>query len=142
MTAASASVGAVKTRDVLAMIPPRAAIANTPTDQTLVLNVDLKFVENSVDIEPDNIPMLDSLATLLIQRRDLALEILNEGNLKNADQDAITKLQLKTQAIRELLIRRGVPPSRIQSYAGKAAMANPSYRFSEAGKTTFVFTKM
>ncbi|MBI2793583.1 MAG: VWA domain-containing protein [Ignavibacteria bacterium] len=142
MTATGSSLGAVKTREVMAMVPERATIAQTPTDQTLVLNIELQFDDSSVEVNSEAIPMLDSLATLLIQRRDLALEILNEGGKQATSQDASRLLQLRTQAIRELLIRRGVPPSRIQSYAGKAATANPSFRFSDPGKTTFVFTKL
>lgn len=142
MTAAGSSLGAVKTREVMAMIPVRASVANTPTDQTLVLNIELQFADSSVEVSPEAIPMLDSLATLLIQRRDIALEILNQGGMEATNLNAARLLQLRTQAIRDLLIRRGVPPSRIQSYAGKAATANPSYKFSDPGKTTFVFTKL
>jgi outer membrane protein OmpA-like peptidoglycan-associated protein len=107
-----------------------------------VLNIELQFEDSSIEVNSEAIPMLDSLATMLIQRRDLALEILNEGGKQANSQDAARLLQLRTQAIRDLLIRRGVPPSRIQSYAGKAATANPSFQFSDPGKTTFVFTKL
>lgn len=142
MTATGSSLGAVKTREVMAMIPLRATIAKTPTDQTLVLNIELPFADSSIEVNTEAIPMLDSLATLLVQRRDITLEILNEGGMQDTNLSASRLLQLRTQAIRDLLIRRGVPPSRIQSYAGKAATANPSYRFSDPGKTTFVFTKL
>jgi len=142
LTAAGASIGAVKTRDVMAMVPHNGvSVVNTPTDQTLILNVDLTFNEG-VEIDPNNVPMLDSLATLLIQRRDLIVEILANGGDRINDPEGAITVQKQARAVRDLLIRRGVPPGRIQSYAGKAAAGNPSYRFADPNKTTFVFTKL
>lgn len=142
MTAAGQGTGAVKTPEVMAMMPKgRVAIANAPFDG-LIMNVDLAFVDQSHDVNPDDVSLLDSIATVMIQKGDLALEILNASNGGNGTEENSAFMHRRAQAVRDLLIRRGVPPSRIQSYAGKSASASPVIRYADPKKTTFVFTKM
>ncbi len=138
MTAAVAN-GKVKTSDVLAMMPNSSVhIANNTDDNTLIVNLDLKFMDQSHIISPSDVPVLDSIATILIQRKDLALEILN--NTENGEN--LGQLHRRSNAVRDMLIRRGVPPSRIQSYSGKTSAANPVFRYADPKKTTFVFSKL
>ncbi len=143
ITAAGSSAGSVRTPEVLALMPrQRVEIANTPSNKALILSVQLTFADQSHEVSPADVQLLDSIATLLIHKSYLGLEILNNpesvGN-GNVDPEF---LLLRAQAIRDLLIRRGVPPARIQSYAGKAASANPALRYADPKRTTFVFTKL
>lgn len=142
MTAAGSSAGTVRTSDVMALMPRHhVEIANTPSDRSLILSVDLTFADQSHEVNPADVPLLDSIATVLIQKGDLALEILNSPESVQGNHDQVF-LQRRAQAIRDLLIRRGVPPARVQSYAGKAASANQALRYADPKKTTFVFTKL
>jgi len=142
MTAAGSSAGSVRTSDVMALMPRhRVQIANTPSDQVLVMSIDLTFADQNHEVNPADVPLLDSIATLMIQKSDLALEILNNpeavGTAANSEF-----LQRRASAIRDLLIRRGVPPARIQSYAGKAASSTNAVKFADPTKTTFVLTRL
>jgi outer membrane protein OmpA-like peptidoglycan-associated protein/Mg-chelatase subunit ChlD len=143
MTAAGSSAGSVQTPDIMRMIPKgRVVIAKTPSDKALILSIDLHFARESHDVDPSDVALLDSLATLLIQRQDLGLEILNSSE-SVAEGDASQEfLQRRAQALRDLLIRRGVPPSRVQSYAGQAASSNTALRYADPKKTTFVITRL
>lgn len=142
MTAAGQGSGSVKTPEVMAMMPKgRVTVANAPFDG-LIMNVDLAFVEQSHDVNPEDVPLLDSIATVMIQKGDLALEILNSSNGSNGSEENSAFMHRRAQAVRDLLIRRGVPPSRIQSYAGKSASASPVIKYADPKRTTFVFTKM
>jgi len=142
MTAAGSSAGAVRTSDVMDLMPRHhVEIANTPSDRSLILSIDLTFADQSHEVNPADVPLLDSIATVLIQKSDLALEILNSPESVQGEHDQ-QFLQRRAQAIRDLLIRRGVPPARVQSYAGKAASANQALRYADPKKTTFVFTKL
>ncbi len=137
MTAASAS-GLVKTSDVLAMMPRTKVEMSNNNEQALVMDIDLAFADQSHSVSPADVPLLDSIATVLIQRKDLALEILNNSHAE-LDQ---TEMHRRANAVRDLLIRRGVPPSRVQSYSGKTSAANPTFRPATNRTTTFVFTKL
>lgn len=147
MTAAGSSTGSVRTDDVLALMPrQRVNIANTPSEKALIVSVDLTFADESHEVAPVDVPLLDSIATLLIQKGNLSLEILNHkesfGQVANVSN---AFMQKRAAAVRDLLIRRGVPPSRIQSYAGDAASsasANSALRYADTKKTTFVFTRL
>ena len=142
MTAAGSSAGSVRTSDVMALMPSHhVEIANSPSDQALILSIDLTFADQNHDVNPADVPLLDSIATVLIQKNDLALEILNHPESVGGGHDA-EFLQRRATALRELLIRRGVPPSRVQSYASKAASSNMALRYADPKKTTFVFTKL
>jgi len=132
----------VRTSDVMDLMPRHhVEIANTPSDRSLILSIDLTFADQSHEVNPADVPLLDSIATVLIQKSDLALEILNSPESVQGEHDQ-QFLQRRAQAIRDLLIRRGVPPARVQSYAGKAASANQALRYADPKKTTFVFTKL
>jgi outer membrane protein OmpA-like peptidoglycan-associated protein len=113
-------------------------IANNPNDQALVMNVDLSFAEQTNSVSPADVPLFDSIATVLIQRKDLALKILNHST-EGSDQN---EQHRRANAVRDLLIRRGVPPARVQSYSGKTSAVNPVVRQSDPNRTTFVFTKL
>ena len=107
------------------------------------MSVDLTFADNTHEVNPADVPLLDSIATVLIQKSNLALEILNhkESFAHGTDIDD-NFMHRRAAAIRDLLIRRGVPPARIQSYAGEAASANTALRYADTKKTTFVFTML
>ena len=138
MTAAGSS-GNVRTRDVLAMLPHDGVeYANTNNDQTLVMNIDLVFADQTHSVSPADVPLLDSIATVLIQRKDIAVEILNNSD-GSADDNQDHR---RANAVRDLLIRRGVPPSRVQSYSGKTSAVDPIIRRVDPKKTTFVFTRL
>jgi Mg-chelatase subunit ChlD/outer membrane protein OmpA-like peptidoglycan-associated protein len=142
MTAAGQGSGSVKTPEVMAMMPKgRVTVANAPFDG-LIMNVDLAFMDQSHDVSPDDVPLLDSIATVMIQKGDLALEILNSNTAGHENDENSAFMHRRAQAVRDLLIRRGVPAARIQSYAGKSASASPVVRYADPKKTTFVFTKM
>lgn len=139
MTAAGSSSN-VRTNDVIAMLPHDGVeIANSTTsEKSLVMNVELVFADQTHNVSPADVPLLDSIATVLIQRKDIALEILNNTDASIDENQA----HRRANAVRDLLIRRGVPPSRVQSYSGRTAAADPIIRRTDTRKTTFVFTRL
>lgn len=139
MTAAGSS-GNVRTNDVLAMLPHDGVeIANaTTTDQSLIMNVKLSFADQTHNVDPANVALLDSIATVLIQRKDIAVEILNNTD-ESVDENQAHR---RANSVRDLLIRRGVPASRVQSYSGRTAAVDPIIRRTDPKKTTFVFTRL
>lgn len=108
------------------------------TSEKLALGINLSYLETS-DLHPSEIEKLDALATLMIQRNDLTVEILNEGSQSDA-----TVGMRRTQAVRELLVRRGVDPRRVQGYGqGREARQNSHHSPTQSGnQTTFIFKKM
>lgn len=138
MTSAGSS-GIVRTNDVLAMMPRNGVDVSAATsDQTLVMSVNLAFADQTQNVSPADVPLLDSIATVLIQRKDLAVEILNNAEVGSDDNQS----HRRANAVRDLLIRRGVPPSRVQSYSGKTSAVNPTIRKADPNGTTFVFTRL
>jgi Mg-chelatase subunit ChlD/outer membrane protein OmpA-like peptidoglycan-associated protein len=130
--------GNVHSRDILEMLPKsNVDVPNSAqTQEALVINMDVQYL-NDVDISPADVAALDSIATVLIQRRDLALEISNFGENNTNDPDAVTLATRRTQAIRELLIRRGVPSARLHGMGNTRKLNNTSSK-----KTTLILSKL
>lgn len=142
MTVSGQGSGSVKTPEILAMLPKhRVTVPNVPFDG-LILNIELAFEQQTTELQSDDISLLDSIATVMIQKSDIVLEILSSSTSTPSQNDSENFMHRRAQAVRDLLIRRGVPSSRIQSYAGKSASASPGMKFADPNKTTFVFTKM
>jgi len=142
---ASAGMSTVRASEVMALMPKEhVQIApQSAADQALVVNVDLNFADAN-NVSPADVPLLDSVATVLIQRNDLSLEILGSADAANSAEDNATAHR-RAQAIRDVLVRRGVHPSRVQGFGNtKTQPANtvPAQVGSGQRKTTFVFTKM
>lgn len=142
ISAGGMSAGSVRSAEVMNLMPKSgveiASLAST--DQSLVLNVDLDYDDESSDVDVSDVPMLDSVATMLIQRSDLALEIASGTDVTGASAEQVKSAQKRAQVVRDLLIRRGVPPARVQGYAGRSQAA-PNHR-PPGQKTTFVITKL
>ncbi|NQW30016.1 MAG: hypothetical protein HQ472_05835 [Ignavibacteria bacterium] len=143
MTATGSSMSSVATPQLLAMLPhENVDIAATGSDNNIVMNVGLNFLTEEFDISAADVPLLDSVATMLIQRGDVALEIMsNVESTSEMANDASNLAQRRAQSVRDMSIRRGVPPSRVQSYAGKGSPTIPLPKIDQK-KTTFVFTKL
>ncbi|CAN5434055.1 hypothetical protein BH10BAC6_BH10BAC6_08260 [soil metagenome] len=129
--------GNVHSLDILEMLPKsNVEMPNSvQTQESLVLNMDVQYL-NDVDISPADVAALDSIATVLIQRRDLALEIGNFGE-NNSNADEITLATRRTQAVRDLLLRRGVPSARVHSMGNTRKMFTSSTK-----KTTLILSKL
>lgn len=138
-----AARGTIQPMEVLSLMPKRGVQVNNTSpssDQSLTLNVDLKFEGEASDISAADLLMLDSIATVLVQRADLALEIVpGTSDAAGAPEDVVIA-QRRATAVRDLLIRRGVHPSRVQGFASRPSSV-PQPR-GTSPKTTFVFTKM
>lgn len=136
----STGYGSIAASEILPRIAIRDVKVNEDltTSERLAIALPLEYLETS-DLHPQDVGKLDALATLLIQRNDLSVEILNSG-ARNEDQDAMRR----TQALRELLVRRGVDPSRVQGFGrGREGRRDNGALVHDAhGKTTFVFTKL
>jgi len=136
----STGYGTLSAAEILPMININKVRVNEQltTSEKLALGVDLAYLETS-DLHPSEVEKLDALATLMIQRNDLMVEILNSG----ARDDASDGMR-RTQAVRELLVRRGVDPRRVQGY-GQGRDANSGLgngNVTPADRTTFIFKKM
>ncbi len=143
ISASAAANGIIQPTEVLALMPKQGVQVSKPSsraDQSLTLNVDLKFEGEASNISAADILMLDSIATVLVQRADLALEIVpGNDNAAVAPQDVVIA-QRRATAVRDLLIRRGVHPSRVQGFSSRpSSTPQPN---GTTPKTTFVFTKM
>lgn len=142
ISASAAANGKIQPAEVLALMPKQGLqVSNTTrADQSLTLNVDLRFEGEASNISAADILMLDSIATVLVQRADLALEIVpGNDDASVAPQDVVIA-QRRATAVRDLLIRRGVHPSRVQGFSSRPS-STPQPRGTNP-KTTFVFTKM
>lgn len=130
--------GNVHSRDILEMLPKANVDVpnNEQTKEALVINMDVKYL-NDVDISPADVAALDSVATVLIQRRDLALEIGNFAESNGNNSDEMTLATRRTQAIRDLLLRRGVPSARVHGMGNTRKMSNTSTK-----KTTLILSKL
>lgn len=137
---ASRSTG-VRTSEVLALVP-KSGVEIAPiisNDDLLVLNVDVNFL-GSGDVHPADMPLIDSVATLLIQRNDLTLELLARNDpAANVDPTADMR---RLDAIREQLIRRGVSPTRVVRVGGGFDSRFGSQAPQTEKRTTFVLSKM
>ncbi len=143
MTASSGSSAVVATPQMMSMLPKsNVDLAATTTSSNVVINVDLSFSDDSFTVSGEDAPLIDSVATLLIQRGDIALEILNNSSETiNTPEGPASLAQRRAQTVRDILIRRGVQASRIQSYSGKGAPSSAA-KVLDQRKTTFIFTKM
>jgi len=143
ISSSGAAQGTIQPMEVLSLMPKQGIQVTSPStrsDQSLTMNVDLKFEGEASDISAADILMLDSIATVLVQRADLALEIVPASDGASVAPEAVVIAQRRATAVRDLLIRRGVHPSRVQGYASRPT-STPLPR-GTSPKTTFVFTKM
>lgn len=130
--------GTVHSRDIIEMLPKsNVEIPNSSqTQEALILNMDVQYM-NEADISPADVAALDSVATVLIQRRDLALEITQAADASTSNQDDVELAMRRTQAIRDLLVKRGVPSARVHSTGSSRQIVNPS-----AKRTTLILSKL
>lgn len=144
MTAAGSSAGSIRTNDMLVLMPrTNVEVSRYSTDEALVMNVDLTFDTDNGDVLANSLTLLDSVATVMVQRVDLGLDIVSSSSAAVATQQEIEMAQRRVRSVRDVLIRRGINPARIQSYANRAATTNPMLqRVASATKITFVFTKL
>lgn len=135
--------GKIQPSELFALMPTKGvqlSNASTRSDQSLTLNVDLRFEGEASEISAADVLMLDSIATVMVQRADLALQIVpGNDDATVAPQDVVIA-QRRATAVRDLLIRRGVHPSRVQGFSSRPS-STPQPRGTNS-KTTFVFTKM
>jgi len=144
MTAVGTSSGSIRTNEMMVLLPRHnVEVSRHSTDATLVMNVGLTFDANNGEVEPDYLALLDSVATVMVQRSDIALDIVSSTESQVGTQDDNDRAQRQVRSVRELLIRRGISPVRIQGYANRTATTNPILqRVASNSKTTFVFTKL
>lgn len=144
ISSSAASQGSIQPTEVLSLMPKNGVQVSSSTsraDQSLTVNVDLKFEGEASSISAADLLTLDSIATVLVQRADLALEIV-PGHFGNAPTtpDGVVIAQRRASAVRDLLIRRGVHPSRVQGFSSRpSSVPQP---LGTSSKTSFVFTKM
>jgi Mg-chelatase subunit ChlD len=144
LTAAGSSAGSVRSNEMMLLLPrQRVEVSKYSTDEALVMNADLTFHPESGEVSTDDLVLLDSLATVLVQRSDLGLDIVAASGSSANSHIEVEMSQKKVRSIREFLIRRGINPARIQAYANRAASSNPMLqRVASPTKTTLVMTKL
>ncbi|GMV52302.1 MAG: VWA domain-containing protein [Chlorobi bacterium] len=135
--------GLVKTREMLSMLPSVGLeYSNSADVNQIVMTADINFQELTNAVDDNNIPLLDSIATVLVQRKDLALEIQYTSTSNNGEKDP----HMRANAVRDVLIRRGVPPARVQSYGRKLSITrsndDASGSQSRVNATKFILTKL
>jgi len=125
------------TRDILQLLPKHNASIpdEAQTQGALVMRMHVDF-ENGATITSSNAASLDSVATLLIQREDIEVEISNPSRQQGASIEDAEMALLRTEAVRELLVKRGVPTARVRSLGSSAPTAMPADR-----NILFVFSK-
>lgn len=145
MTAAGVSTGTIRSNEMLVLLPRQNSdISPLSTEETLVFNMDFSFDEETGEIKREDIKRLDSVATVLVQRSDIVLDLLSPsvGQIRPTQQE-VELATRKIKSIRDLLISRGINPARIQGYADRSAAANPLLqRVASNSRTTLVFTKL
>ncbi|MBL0320905.1 MAG: VWA domain-containing protein [Ignavibacteria bacterium] len=144
LSAAGSSAGSIRSNEMMILLPRnQVEVSKYSTDDALVMNVDLSFDPENGDVAPNDMLLLDSVATVLVQRSDVGLDIVSATAANTGSHEEIEISQKRVRSIRDILIRRGINPARIQSYANKAASSNPMLqRVASPTKTTFVFTKL
>jgi outer membrane protein OmpA-like peptidoglycan-associated protein len=128
-------MGGLQSSAVLAMLPKERVDVSEESDKQVVVSVDLAFDNNGISAADAS--FIDSVATLLVQQRDVSMEILH-----NAESGIATEKNTgisRAQAIRKELIKRGVQPNRVMSYASASPML--SQRQNASRGTTFVFSR-
>lgn len=116
VTTSRAPVNAdLHTRDILQLLPKQnVSIPDEAQSQgALVMRMSVDF-ENGTAIAAEDVASLDSVATLMIQREDIEVEI-SDLSRATASTDDAEMAMLRTEAVRELLIKRGVPTARVRS---------------------------
>lgn len=134
----------IQPMELLPLMPTRGIQVNNPSsrsDQSLTLSVDLKFEGEASEISAVDLLLLDSIATVLVQRADLALEIVPGSDGPSVAPKDVIIAQGRATAIRDFLVRRGVHPSRVRGYSSRPPSLAPDLR-GRSSKATFVFTKM
>lgn len=144
LTAAGSSAGSIRSNEMMVLLPrTRVEVSKYSTDDALVMNVELSFDAENGDVSQSDLNLLDSVATVLVQRNDVGLDIVSATGANSGSHEEVEISQKRVRSIRDLLIRRGINPARIQSYANRAASSNPMLqRVASPTKTTFVFTKL
>lgn len=125
------------TRDILQLLPKHniSIPDDAQTQGTLVMSMRVDF-ENGTSIAANDATSLDSVATLMIQREDIEVEISNILRLSNTSSDEVEAALLRTNAVRELLVKRGVPTARVRSLGNSTSASMPADR-----NMLFVFSK-
>lgn len=141
-TLSASRTSGVRSTEVLALVP-KAGVEIAPiisNDDILVLNVDLNFLGTG-DIHPADMPLIDSVATLLIQRNDITLELLARSDAQPSTTVDPELEVRRLDAIREQLIRRGVSPTRVVRAGGYGTRFGMQQQQPQH-RTTFVLSKM
>ncbi|CAN5544711.1 hypothetical protein BH10BAC6_BH10BAC6_15710 [soil metagenome] len=117
------------TRDILQLLPKnKASIPDeVQTKSALVMGMNVDF-ENETTIAANDVASLDSVATLMIQREDIEVEISNVSRPQGATGDGAEMALLHTEAVRELLVKRGVPTARVRSLGNSSTLTMPADR--------------
>lgn len=132
---AGSYLGGLQSTDLLAQLPKENLEVSRSNDKQLVVDVAINFENNGISAA--DVPLLDSVATVMIQRRDMSMEILQNVSSNTEEAQAGHR---RAQAIRNELIRRGVQPHRVMSYAGSSTPATNAQQLASK-KTTFVFSR-
>ncbi|MCX6139615.1 MAG: VWA domain-containing protein [Candidatus Kapabacteria bacterium] len=144
LTAAGNSAGSIHTNEMMVLLPRNnVEISKLSTEDALVMNINISFDAENGEVNPSDMGLLDSMATVMVQRNDVGLDIVSASSARSSSHEEIEMSQKRVRSIRDILIRRGINPSRIQSYANRSASSNPLLqRVASETKTTFVFTKL
>jgi len=119
----------IHTPDVIQALPKRATSIpdDVQTKSSLVMKMTVDF-DASNTISTDDGASLDSVATLLIQRPDVEVEISNLVQQPQHQSEDAEMALMRTEAVRNLLIKRGVTPSRIRSLGSSVSMPSSGNR--------------
>lgn len=106
----------IHTSGIVQMLPKQdvSIPSDVQTASALVVKMNVNFDDRAM-ISPRDVSALDSIATVLIQRADIDVEISNDLHGSSTNSDSAEMALLRTDAIREFLIKRGVAPSRVRS---------------------------
>lgn len=138
------SAGSIRTNEMMVLLPRNnVEVSKFSTEDALVMNVTLSFDPENGEVNPSDMALLDSIATVMVQRNDVGLDVVSASSARGSSHEEVEMSQKRVRSIREILIRRGINPSRIQGYANRSASSNPLLqRVASETLTTFVFTKL
>lgn len=137
-TLAMVGSGSINASELIPMMPHGhdALVPSMTSDVQLAVQYDLSYLE-SADLHPSDLGIIDSVATMMIQRSDLAIDILAPTVNGGSDSSA----QRRLQRVKELLVRRGVHPSRVQERL-RADLSQKHVAYNaDRHPTTMVFTR-
>lgn len=84
-------------------------------DNTIVLNEKIRFKTNSAEILSDSTPLLDAMASALLQHSELLLvEVQGHADERAADLHNLRLTQQRADAVVEALVKRGVSRERLK----------------------------